>query len=172
MNSGFEYNGISDKISNLQSIWITDGFKDEKPIDWAKAFAYHLVKEKANDPLHHLKGRDGLFKSDRGRPIFRKKLSTTQLRKFFGDLKSLEANTSSQSFDLAKVKMMKPKLAYAVGKDKSDNPKIKDLYFEFERALNAIAAYEHFKNFMQLFEAVVAYHKYYENHAEINTINA
>ncbi len=159
------YKGVDDRNSNLKVQWITEGFKDDSPVDWAKSFAEHLVKEKENDPLHHLKYK-GKFDYKHQKPVFRKTLSTTQLRKFFGELKNIEANTSSISFNLAKIKMIKPKLAYAVGREKSDNPKIKDLYIEFEQAINAISKYEHFKNFVQLFEAVVAYHKYYENHKE------
>lgn len=160
-----EYKGVSDKDSNLKEAWVLNGIKDDEPIQWAKSFAEHMVKEKEKDPLHHLKDGKGNWKYNyQKKPIYRKTLSTTQLRKFFGELKNIEANTSSSNFDLGKIKMMKPKLAYAVGREKSENPKIRDLYIEFGKAIDSISKYEHFKNFVQLFEAVVAYHKFYENH--------
>ncbi|MCO5232086.1 MAG: type III-A CRISPR-associated protein Csm2 [Chitinophagales bacterium] len=159
----FIYKGVNDPNSHLKLTWIHEGIKDDVAIEWSKAFAKHLVTEKMNDPLHHLQDRNGFAFDRSNRPRYRLKLSTTQLRKFFGELKGLEANTSSNNFNVAKVKMIKPKLAYAVGKEKSQNPKINDLYIEFERAINGISEYTHFKNFIQLFEAVVAYHKYFEN---------
>ncbi|MBN9350047.1 MAG: type III-A CRISPR-associated protein Csm2 [Chitinophagaceae bacterium] len=164
MEEKFQYKGVNDPSSNLKDSWIKDGISDDTPIEWANAFAEYLVTEKEKDKLHHLTDSKGNFKYDRqNKPVYRKTLSTSQLRKFFGDLKSLEANTSSENFSVARVKMMKPKLAYAVGREKSFEPKIKDLYIEFSKAIDAVSEYRHFKNFIQLFEAVVAYHKFYEN---------
>lgn len=161
----FKYKGVRDSDSNLKTKWITDGFIDDGPIEWARAFAEHLVSENKNNSLDYLKDRDGNPRKDNwGKILFRKKLSTSQIRKFFGELKNIEANTSSTNFNLGKVKMIKPKLAYAVGREKSPEPKIADMYFEFSRAIDAISEYKHFKNFVQLFEATVAYHKLYENH--------
>lgn len=170
MENKFDYKGVEDQSSHLKTSWIAEGIKNDEPVEWAKAFAEHLVMEKENNPLHHLmwKGKFDYYDKDHKKPKFRKTLSTTQLRKFFGDLKSLEANTSIENFNVARIKMMKPKLAYAVGREKSPEPKIKDLYVEFERAIDAISEYRHFKNFIQLFEAVVAYHKFYENHSKNN----
>lgn len=166
MENKFEYKGVQDNNSHLQIPWIKQGIKDDLPVEWAQAFAKHLVTEKEKDPLHHLmwKGKFDYSNGPNPKPKYRKTLSTSQLRKFFGELKNLEANTSVENFNVAKIKMMKPKLAYAVGREKSPDPKIKDLYIEFSRAIDAISEYSHFKNFVQLFEAVVAYHKYYENH--------
>lgn len=170
MENKFDYKGVEDQRSHLKTSWIIDGIRDDAPVEWAKAFAEHLVKEEEKNPLHHLKWK-GNFEYTKGsdpKPKFRKTLSTTQLRKFFGDMKGLEANISTENFNIARIKMMKPKLAYAVGREKTPEPKIKDLYIEFERAIDAVSEYKHFKNFIQLFEAVVAYHKFYENHSQNN----
>ncbi len=161
----FKYKGVKNSDSNLKTKWITEGFVDDEPIEWARGFAEHLVSENKNNSIDYLKDRDGNPRKDnRGKILFRKKLSTSQIRKFFGELKNIEANTSSTNFNLGKVKMIKPKLAYAVGREKSPEPKIEDMYFEFSRAIDSILEYKHFKNFVQLFEATVAYHKLYENH--------
>ena len=91
-------------------------------------------------------------------------LTTTQLRRFFGEVKRQQLN----GYDETEFVMLKPKLAYAVGRAKKDNRK----YFkivDFNTVIaNAIDNVEKspnkdkaFKNFIYVFEAIVAYHKLY-----------
>ena len=62
--------------------------------------------------------------------------------------------------------MLKPKLAYAVGRAKK-NSKIKDFYDVMSDAIDKVTQSSDkkkaFKNFISVFEAIVAYHKKYEN---------
>ena len=96
----------------------------------------------------------------------RKPLTTGQIRKFFGEVKRIGANVEANKADII---ILKPLLAYAVGRDKNnrgDNKtKIKDFEEEMRTALSAIRFDKNlvsdFKHFEQLFEAIVAYHKFY-----------
>ena len=98
------------------------------------------------------------------------KLTTNQLRKFFGEVKRLQM----QGFDKSSLLMLKPKLAYAVGRANKDNnqnspqPKINDFYRVISDAIDKVQDENNFKNFIQIFEAIVAYHKVSESGAVID----
>jgi len=55
--------------------------------------------------------------------------------------------------------MLKPKLAYAVAKVKDEDAKIHDFYHVLVGGIDMVTSKEHFKNFIKIFEAIVAYHK-------------
>lgn len=128
----------------------------QSAIDWAKLFATSL----ATDDV----GRDS-----------QKKMSTSQLRKFFGELKKIQAAgfTNSKTSFL----MLKPQIAYAVGRDFNErhNPKTKigSFYKAFGFLIDdqKVLQKDHFKNFVHLLEAVVAYHKVAEHESELNKNN-
>lgn len=82
------------------------------------------------------------------------KLTTSQLRKFFGEVK----RQHMEGFNETNFVLLKPKLAYAVGRaDK--NSKIKDFYHVLAQLMDLVNSPETFKRFIQVFEAIVAYHK-------------
>ena len=86
-------------------------------------------------------------------------LSSSQLRKFFGALKKIQAD-----FDKLKgeIVLLDPKLAYAVGRDTGKTKtKIKVFYEEILRDLirNIDEDKKRFKNFVDVFESIVAYHR-------------
>lgn len=97
-------------------------------------------------------------------------LSTSQLRKFFGEVKKQQM---SESFDETKFVLLKPKLAYAVGransKIKKQYQKIEDFYNVMSKAIDLVIKEDgedkkmKFRNFILIFEAIVAYHKAAEN---------
>ena len=96
-------------------------------------------------------------------------LTTTQLRKFFGEVKRQQMNGYEQS----KFIMLKPKLAYAVGRAKSEKKgshKIEDFYNVMADAIDKVVKSpdqtKAFKNFIDIFEAIVAYHKVAENNKQ------
>lgn len=89
------------------------------------------------------------------REILREKLTTSQLRKFFGEIKRQQM----QGYNETDFVLLKPKLAYAVGRAKGTDPKIKDFYLVLSNAIDKVSTEEHFKNFIKIFEAIVAYHK-------------
>ncbi len=143
---------MSYKLNTNGFACIKDGIEDTD-ITWASDFGKHLaLTNESNDT----NGTDNW-----GKPKYRKNLTTSQLRKFFGELRTIEA-LSYQKFNLQKILLIKPKLAYAVGREKKeDKAKIGDFYVELSSAITQIENAEHFSNFVKLVEAVVAYHKYH-----------
>lgn len=128
----------------MKKEWIQNGI-DEEAISWANGF-----------------GKDLSTKDDKIGP-----LTTSQLRKFFGELKRIDSDFSRKINDLP---MLQPMLAYAVGRDKNERgfnkTKIEVFQKEITKGLKSIRNDEvhqksDFKNFVKLFEAIVAYHRYY-----------
>ena len=100
-------------------------------------------------------------------------LTTSQLRKFFGAVKSLELKVQANGFDENESDfiMLKPKLAYAVGRVRNANRGVSDIRIaDLEEVLSSSIDIvmskssnkeTAFKNFIKFFEAIVAYHKSY-----------
>ena len=95
-------------------------------------------------------------------------LTTSQLRRFFGEVKRQQMN----GYDETDFQMLKPKLAYAVGRaqkasKKAKRFKIRDFYEVMVDAIDKVEESQDkdkaFKNFISIFEAIVAYHKAAEN---------
>lgn len=91
-----------------------------------------------------------------------KPLTTSQLRRFFGEVKRQQL----MGYDPTSFVMLKPKLAYAVGRAKQnsrDYLKIEDFYTVLADAIDKVEQapdkQKAFKNFITAFEAIVAYHK-------------
>lgn len=149
--------------NQLKKEWITDDkfWSDGSPITWAKDFGKFLAKDGDN---RNQNNRD-LYLSEFDCRL--NKLTTSQLRKFFGALKRIQAEGYQQEKKV-KLLMLAPQLAYAVGRDKKKDTQTKQMisqtkieFFakEISNAINFVQSPEHFKNFVNLVEAVVAYHK-------------
>ncbi len=91
-------------------------------------------------------------------------LTTSQLRKFFGEVKRQQMLGYSET----EFTMLKPKLAYAVGRAKQNGKKnkaqkIEDFFIVIKDAIDKVLKSSDrakaFKNFITVFEAIVAYHK-------------
>ena len=91
-------------------------------------------------------------------------LTTSQLRKFFGEVKRQQM----MGYNETEFTMLKPKLAYAVGRAKQNGrknkaQKIEDFFnvitYAIDKALSSPDRTKAFKNFITAFEAIVAYHK-------------
>ena len=91
-----------------------------------------------------------------------KQVSTSQIRKFFGSLKKIQASFEKSKYEII---LLEPKLAYAVGRDYDKNKgiyktKIKDLYDLLKPLIREIKEDKtRFNNFVNIVEAIVAYHK-------------
>lgn len=102
-------------------------------------------------------------KSLSGNSEGKKPLTTSQLRKFFGELRRIDADFDKKYQD---VLMLRPMLAYAVGREKTES-KLKDFGDTLSKGIKHIRLDDKvhrktdFKNFLKLFEAIVAYHKYH-----------
>lgn len=89
-------------------------------------------------------------------------LTTSQLRKFFGEVKRQQMS----DFNESEFAMLKPKLAYAVGRAHqraNAKYKIDDFYHVMADCIDKVCKspdkQKAFKNFTLIFEAIVAYHK-------------
>lgn len=124
-------------------------------IQWAREFGKFLAKTKYENNKK-----------------VKEQLSTSQIRRFFGLIKRLQAKGYDEN-SRSDLLMLTPQLAYAVGRDKKkirgkvvDTSKIHYFYQEISSAIDAINAGEieteqkYFKNFVNLVEAIVAYHKF------------
>ncbi len=139
--------------NSIRPEWIIEGFNNEEPIIWAKEFASFLARSGGQ----YIKETNIVFAEE-------KTLSTSKLRKFFGQVKRIQA----EGFDNSKSKllMLSPQLAYTVGRDKKvvrgqrvNETKINFLADELIAGLRYVTEKPHFKNFVNLMEAIVAYHK-------------
>jgi len=87
-----------------------------------------------------------------------KSLSSAQLRRFYGDFKSLEKKVAKQDFEKIKplIKMVKSKAAYAAN---PQNQKIPSQFKDFLiNNVNSINSKTEFESFMLHFEAVVGFY--------------
>ena len=120
------------------------------------------IQEKVTDVTVQFAEKFGNYlaeKEDQAEP-----LTTSQLRKFFGEVKRQQMT----GYDDTEFVMLKPKLAYAVGRAKQNgkkdkHQKIEDFYTVMADAIDKVEAStdkpKAFKNFITAFEAIVAYHK-------------
>lgn len=92
-------------------------------------------------------------------------LSSSQLRKFFGAVKKIQADFENQKSEIV---LLEPKLAYAVGRDfdkqkQKQKTKIKEFYEMLRDLIQKIEsgddAKKRFKRFVDVFESIVAFHK-------------
>lgn len=130
-------------MKEINPKWV-HGNVTREVIDWCEEFGKDLTK-KGERPRPNGKGT-----------IEIKAMTTTQLRKFFGEVKRIEMN----GFDLSEFIMLNPLLAYAVGREKEET-KLKDFQKQMSIAIREVKDEKDFKNFVNIFEAIVAYHKCY-----------
>ena len=146
------YNG-----QHFQLSWITSEIKEETN-EWAKGFGKYLAVQSDDIP------DDGITIPS----LTAKPMTTSQLRRFFGEIKRIENDFDKNRND---VIMLQPMLAYASGRDRDDKTKRNKTRIGVfvEQITPAIAeikpsnegAEKRFKNFVKVFEAIVAYHKFY-----------
>ncbi len=86
---------------------------------------------------YHLKGRG---------------LTTSQIRNIFGEVKRMEAS----GYDRNRLILLKPRLAYAAGRHRGA---VEDLRDVLVAAIDAVDDAARFKNFVNFFEAILAYHR-------------
>jgi len=167
----------------LDPSWITDGIT-KATVEWAEEFGHYLADgyKRADDDKLIQATKDGKPKTNKkGDPEYEKQppLTTSQLRKFFGELRRMQAEiqhtkidvTDKQKFDKTSLLMLKPKLAYQVGRAKDDTAKVRDFYIQLSIGVDNVGTRDHFKRFVKIVEAVVAYHKEKESEKEQHTNN-
>ncbi len=104
------------------------------------------VIEQGGEPL--VKAAENL-----GNMLERRRLKTSQIRKVFGAVKKIQMSDEFRRNDLI---MLKPKLAYAAAR----NNAVTDLKDALTQAIDKVGDDpKRFKNFVDFFEATLAYHK-------------
>jgi CRISPR type III-A-associated protein Csm2 len=91
----------------------------------------------------------------------KKELNPTQLRRFFHQVKDLQLRFEKENnFDRAKIALIMPTLAYAVGRSliPAEFYDLMKFCFGSEKCKTKAD----FENSVQFLEAILAYHKYYE----------
>jgi CRISPR-associated protein Csm2 len=94
---------------------------------------------------------------ERGRRKTEKALSTSQIRNILDEIQRIP---KKENFEKIKnrLNLLRPKLAYAAGRHRG---RVKDFREIVEAAIKLVRTPEHFANFRNFIEAIVAYHRYH-----------
>lgn len=104
------------------------------------------------------------FADEFGRHLKENELSTSQIRIPFGEMRKIQMNGFEK--ETSAFLLLKAKLAYAAKRHK-EKKGVEELYQLFVRLYDAVnkeditAGTIHFKNLLNVMEAVLAYHKYH-----------
>lgn len=99
-----------------------------------------------------------------GRVLAEAKLTSSNIRRFFGEMRRIQADFDRHKED---VPLLKAKLAYDVGRKKERG--IKDFYDVLSPGITSIGGNEeHFTRFVKITEAIVAFHKLYDENKKDN----
>lgn len=93
-----------------------------------------------------------------------KQLSTSQIRAIFDEVRQIEALWDQNAVQaIRRLSLLKPKMQYRANKE---GGKVKDLVKVLEASVNEVlkgsdekAKHAYFRNFVDFFEAILAYHK-------------
>lgn len=98
------------------------------------------------------------FADGLGRFLQENRLATSQIRNVFGEIKRIQI----KGYELEKTSffLLKPKMAYAA-KRQTNNPGINELKRVFDLAHLQVKDQKTYKNFVDFFESILAYHKAY-----------
>lgn len=137
---------------SFETEWVKTGVANKEFIYYAENMGKHLalLNKNRNDWEYNQKRQNN-------------NLSTSQIRNFFGSLKTIEMKGFKSNKE--KFYMLKPLLAYAYKRDGKEA--FRDFKEEvIDKSLNIIMQEsddkkqeEYFKNFCQIFEAILAYHR-------------
>lgn len=127
-------------INEFKKEWISDGIS-ETTVDYAEKFGKYLCDIQPDNRLGRMA------------------MTTAQIRNVFGEVKRIQAKGYNE--EKASFLLLRPKIAYAEArvKAKSGRSRIEDFRKVIEMAHLAVKEEKHFQNFVDFFEAVLAYHK-------------
>lgn len=98
---------------------------------------------------------------EQGKILRNKNMTSSQLRKFFGEMRRIQSSFDRHKED---IPFMKAKLAYSVAKESNKQKKeaIKQFYKNLEPGIEAINGNrKNFNRFVKICEALIAYHKFH-----------
>lgn len=133
-------------------------------MSWDKMIPKQEIQEKVTPTAIEFAEKFGKYLAEKDESTKEEPLTPTQLRRFFGEVKRQQMTEYNETEFI----MLKPKLAYAVGRAKQSgkrgfHQKIEDFYFVLADAIDKVIGSPNKplarKNFISIFEAIVAYHK-------------
>ena len=88
-------------------------------------------------------------------------LTTSQICNVFGTVRQIEMQGYSDPAQQRKLLLLKPKLAYIRGKESNRRKQqaLRDLENVLSPAIGLVEDEQHFRNFFDFFEAILAYHR-------------
>ena len=104
-----------------------------------------------------------------GRELARRNLTTHQLRNLFGEIRRIEKEWQQQQQGSEerldpriwrRLQLLKPRMAYQAARLRGDA--MQPLIEALERAIDRIERNSDFRRFVDFFEAIVAYHRFYQ----------
>jgi len=98
-----------------------------------------------------------VFSEKLGKFIKEEKLTTSQIRNVFGEIKRIQLKGFEN--ERASFYLLKPKMAYAA--KRADNRGINTLKKFFDDAHAQVSDAKSYQNFVDFFESILAYHKAY-----------
>lgn len=127
-------------IKNFKSEWISKSITEET-VKFAEEFGKYLCDIQPDNK------------------VGRMALTTSQIRNVFGEVKRIQAKGYDE--EKAAFLLLRPKIAYAEARVKAKNGKtrIEDFRQVMEMAHIAVKEAKNFQNFVDFFEAILAYHK-------------
>lgn len=130
--------------------WVTSKI-DDKAIDYLESLGYYLCDKQRPDD--RFAGRNAV--------------TTAQLRNIFAEVKRIEIKLDGKPETWSELEtsilLLRPKIAYNAARvlSKSSQSRMKDLREVLETALTKVKQEDHFKNFSNILEGIIAYHKVY-----------
>lgn len=92
------------------------------------------------------------FSEQFGRLCYKNKVSTSQIRGIYHQVKRLQNNINASK---SQLQLLRPKLAYQKGRFRE----LTDLQMLFDHLIKNVKTDDHLLNFKEFFEAVICYHK-------------
>lgn len=132
--------------------------KQEEPADKAKkiynenlSYNPKWIVEDTDDYMVKFVEKAGELLAEHG-------LKSSKIRSVYGEIKRIEGNIDN---NLSQYYLLKPKVAYAVGRDKNVIG-LQLFKIIFDNAYNDVKGNsKNFKRFCEFMEAIIAYHKFY-----------
>jgi CRISPR-associated protein Csm2 len=127
--------------------WMTKGIT-ESAVTFAEAFGKFLCNPFQDQKTQQWKAGNNA-------------MTTSQIRNIYGEIKRIQA----KGFDKEKASflLLRPKLAYAEARVTAKSRESRIIAFReiIEKAHQHVTEEKHYQNFVDFFEATLAYHKYY-----------
>lgn len=96
------------------------------------------------------------FAEEMGRYMAQNGLTNSKIRSIYGEIKRIQMGEFEK--EKSSFFLLKPKVAYALGRDK-ENKGLKLFKLVFDKGADSVTDQKTFKNFSNMIEAILAYHR-------------